>query len=304
MSYIDLINNFWKVDVEYSFTGNEAKLYFFFIHTSNSLGWKNTIRLSYRQISLGANLGVNTIKSARNKLEQAGLISWKEGKSGYSGDINNKTQYTLRLPERLSNLDGHKGDQSYYQSGDHSWGQSYYQSDTVNRQDKIRQDIIPPIIPPTGDNGLEDDELSSSFPFPGEEIPDHHAMSKHSQKKHTSDDELEKLFDEFRRAYPTQKRGLQTEFANFKKKHKDWKEVLPLLLPAIQAEIAWHEEKQRKKEFCPQYKNFQTWVNNRCWEQEFLLEDQSMSDLPRKPKNGERNEKGQVWNDELNEWLN
>ena len=267
MSYIDLINNFWKVDVEYSFTGNEAKLYFFLIHTSNSLGWKDTIRLSYRQISLGANLGVNTIKSARNKLEQAGLISWKEGKSGYSGDINNKTQYTLRLPERQSNLDNHKWGQSYYQSGDQSRGQSYYQSDTVNRQDKIRQNIIPPVIPP-------------------------------------GDDSLEKEFDKFRRSYPGTKRGLITEFENFKKKHKDWKYVIPLLLPAIEKEIAWHEEKQRKKEFCPEYKMLQTWINKRCWEQEFDLGDQSMSSSPSKPRDGDRNDKGQTWSEQLNRWLN
>lgn len=302
MSYIDLINNFWKVDVEYSFTGNEAKLYFFLIHTSNSLGWRNTIRLSYRQISLGANLGVNTIKSARNKLEQAGLISWKEGKSGYSGDINNKTQYTLRLPERQSNLDGHKGGQSYYQSGDQSGGQSYYQSDTVNRQDKIRQDIIPPIIP-QGDVSSDDENLSL-FPMFGDETPVPHAMPKDSSKKQNGDDEQEKRFDEFRKSYPGTKRGLITEFENFKKKHKDWKDILPLLLPAIKKEIAWHEEKQRKKEFCPEYKMLQTWINKRCWEQEFDIDDNFMSSSPPKPRNGDRNEKGQVWSEEKNRWLN
>lgn len=163
---------------------------------------------------------------------------------------------------------------------------------------------IPPVIPPTGDDVLEDDELSSSFPVSGNATSVPHAMSKPSSKNHTGDDELEKLFDEFRKAYPTQKRGLQTEFANFKKKHKDWKEVLPLLLPAIQAEIAWHEEKQRKKEFCPQYKNFQTWINQRCWEQEFVLEDPPVSSSPVKPKDGELNDKGQVWSEQLNRWLN
>ena len=173
------------------------------------------------------------------------------------------------------------------------------------KEKKDKKEInIPPVIPPTGDDVLEDDELSSSFPVSGNATSVPHAMSKPSSKNHTGDDELEKLFDEFRKAYPTQKRGLQTEFANFKKKHKDWKEVLPLLLPAIQAEIAWHEEKRRKREFCPQYKNFQTWINQRCWEQEFVLEDPPVSSSPVKPKDGELNDKGQVWSEQLNRWLN
>ena len=56
--------------------------------------------------------------------------------------------------------------------------------------------------------------------------------------------------------------GLPREFANFKKKHKDWREVLPLLEPAIRSQI-----KQRKIDgrF---WKHFQTWINGGCWEEE------------------------------------
>ena len=56
MNYIELINNFWKADLEFSFTGNETKLYMFLLHTSNSLGWQNPFRLSYRQIAIRVNL--------------------------------------------------------------------------------------------------------------------------------------------------------------------------------------------------------------------------------------------------------
>lgn len=102
MNYIELINNFWKVDMEHSFTGNETRLYFYLLHTSNSLGWKNPFRLSYRQIGLGSGLSVNTVKSARNKLKQTGLIDFAEGKRGNAKDINNKATYEIRLskPDR------------------------------------------------------------------------------------------------------------------------------------------------------------------------------------------------------------
>ena len=74
------------------------------------------------------------------------------------------------------------------------------------------------------------------------------------------------IFEAARKSYQGVKRGFQTEFVNFIKKHKDWKNVLILLLPAIQAQIKWRAT--AKGEFRPAWKNFQTWINQRCWEEE------------------------------------
>jgi len=71
-----------------------------------------------------------------------------------------------------------------------------------------------------------------------------------------------KIFDEARKLFRGTKRGLQTEFANFRKKNKDWKVVLPLLKPAIENQIKW---RKRDGIF---WKHFKTWINNRCWEEE------------------------------------
>lgn len=95
MNYIELINRFWVVNIEYSFTGNETKLYYYLVHISNSLGWKNPFRQSDSQISVGAGMSVNSIKSARNRLKQSGLISFKGGKQGNQKVIANKTLYRL-----------------------------------------------------------------------------------------------------------------------------------------------------------------------------------------------------------------
>lgn len=76
-------------------------------------------------------------------------------------------------------------------------------------------------------------------------------------------------FEKFRELYPGTKRGHKTEFENFKKKHKDWRLVVPLLVEAIKNEINFHEAKTTKGEFVPEYKNLSTWINSRCWEQEF-----------------------------------
>ena len=75
-------------------------------------------------------------------------------------------------------------------------------------------------------------------------------------------------FDEARKFYPGKKLGNPTEFLNYRHRHRDWKESLPLLIPAINSQI---EERKRLKyagKFVPEWKNFKTWINNRCWEEE------------------------------------
>ncbi len=75
----------------------------------------------------------------------------------------------------------------------------------------------------------------------------------------------EQIFDEARKLYPNpQKRGNTTEFANFKKKNKRWREILPLLLPAIKAQIDWREA--AKSEWRPSWKSFPAWINQKWWE--------------------------------------
>ena len=45
------------------------------------------------------------------------------------------------------------------------------------------------------------------------------------------------LFEVVRKLYPGTKRGLETEFRDFIRKHTDWREVLPLLRPALESRI-------------------------------------------------------------------
>lgn len=96
------------------------------------------------------------------------------------------------------------------------------------------------------------------------EIPEDKLNSK------SKDNNISQIaFEQARKLFPGSKRGLQTEYDNFLKKHKDWSDVLPLLEPAIQREIIHKTNLKNSGQFCPSWKNFQTWINNRCWEQEF-----------------------------------
>ena len=92
---------------------------------------------------------------------------------------------------------------------------------------------------------------------------------EYNKENNVNKEQYISIFELARKSYLGTKKVAKTEFDNLVKKHKDWKEVLPLLLPAIQKEIEHHRWLKENNEFCPSYKNLQTWINQRCWEQEF-----------------------------------
>jgi len=82
-------------------------------------------------------------------------------------------------------------------------------------------------------------------------------------------DNSEIVFDSFRKLYEGNKRGNKTEFDNFKKKHADWETALPLLEPALKNQIFRRQQDSAiPGKFIPEWKHLQTWINQRCWEEE------------------------------------
>ena len=81
-----------------------------------------------------------------------------------------------------------------------------------------------------------------------------HEVDLVKKSKQPTDEELIE-FDIFRDNYKGKKRGLLTEMDNFIKKHKDWREVLPLL---NQLHLDYED-----KRYIP---HFQTFINQRKWE--------------------------------------
>lgn len=107
------------------------------------------------------------------------------------------------------------------------------------------------IFPPIGENTL---------------IPPEGECESSQQIEEVSKDELE--FDKFRKVYRGTKRGLKTEFENFKKKHRDWREVLKTLQACYEHQCELKDAARKKGCFVPQEKNLQTYINQRCWEEE------------------------------------
>lgn len=93
------------------------------------------------------------------------------------------------------------------------------------------------------------------------------------QQKDTNNNEnnennkISVVFDAFRLSFPGTKRGLDTELKNFQKKNNS--EVVHLLLPALEKEKQYRTRSEELKTFTPPWKNLFTWINQKCWEQEF-----------------------------------
>src|SRR4051812_48318913 len=82
MNYIEQLNMFWLLDTEHLFNGNESRLYFYLLKLSNSLFWKNPLTNADGYTASVVGISVNTLKTARNRLQQAGLIQFKPGGKG------------------------------------------------------------------------------------------------------------------------------------------------------------------------------------------------------------------------------
>ena len=90
-----------------------------------------------------------------------------------------------------------------------------------------------------------------------------------ASKKKCPETDLEQAFETFRRKYKKyggSARGFETEFTNLTKKHKDWKEIIPMLDYALEEENKARQDALAKNEFFPQMKNLQTYINQRSWE--------------------------------------
>jgi len=94
---------------------------------------------------------------------------------------------------------------------------------------------------------------------------DQQSTTNNNEKNNKKD--ISVIFESFRKEYPGTKRGIKTELERFLKSNKH--ETVELLLPALNREKEYKEALRKAGQFVPQWKNLQTWINQRCWEQEF-----------------------------------
>lgn len=95
------------------------------------------------------------------------------------------------------------------------------------------------------------------------------SKEEYSKEEKSKQENIKITFEEFRGLYKGNKKGLNFEFDNFKKKNDNYDEIVYLLKDAVLKEIENKESRKLKGLFVPEWKNLTTWINQKCWEQEF-----------------------------------
>ena len=94
MNLFDLLANFWRVDEQRNFSGNETRLYFFLIHLANRSYWPEWLEYPDKRMAANANVSLTVLKSARERLKFGGLINYIAG-----GGHRVKTKYQILAPK-------------------------------------------------------------------------------------------------------------------------------------------------------------------------------------------------------------
>lgn len=81
MSYIELINRFWRIRGWVGMSSQEADLYMYLLHRCNQGRWVNPFEVSTREIERDLMMSRPTIIKARAMLQSHGLIDYREGKT-------------------------------------------------------------------------------------------------------------------------------------------------------------------------------------------------------------------------------
>lgn len=79
MTYIDLINHFWRTRQTTDFTATEVDFYFTLLNECNLRGWENPFECSNKKISAVMDISEKSLISVRNRLKQKGMIDFEAG---------------------------------------------------------------------------------------------------------------------------------------------------------------------------------------------------------------------------------
>ncbi len=79
MTYIELINEFWKQNGFMPFGAMDTTVYMYLLHQCNIRGWHNPFQLQTRDIEFHLSITRKQIGESKNRLRDRGLISFTSG---------------------------------------------------------------------------------------------------------------------------------------------------------------------------------------------------------------------------------
>ena len=100
MRYIDLINNFWRIDEQKGFNGSSTRLYFYLLNLANRSYWASDwLECGDERMKVTLVVSADVLRTAREKLKQASLINYVSGGNGKGV----KTRYQILTPKGKPN---------------------------------------------------------------------------------------------------------------------------------------------------------------------------------------------------------
>ena len=110
MTYIDYMNQFWRVALDQPITASEVALYAFLVNMCNTRYWNMPVPCSTVYICEKLRMSKQTVMTARSRLAEKGLIKFSEGKSRYIVSEYSLLELTANLTHdwTLNNKDKEK----------------------------------------------------------------------------------------------------------------------------------------------------------------------------------------------------
>jgi hypothetical protein len=102
MNLYQLLDNFWRVDEQKNFSGNETRLYFFLVDLANRSFWPEWVEYPNERLIANASISLQVLKSGRERLKEAGLLDYVSG-----GGHRVKTKYQILTPKSDLKLSPH-----------------------------------------------------------------------------------------------------------------------------------------------------------------------------------------------------
>jgi hypothetical protein len=144
MNYINQIRGFWRSHEEHSFGTTEVALYFLLLEICNICHWKNPFKRNNAKIEADLGISFNTLKNARHRLCQAGLINF-ETRNGSPNVL-----YTLsKFDEVTTEVTAEVGDEVTTEVGDEVLP-------TKDKLNKTKQNNNSPLPPYSGGEGVDE----------------------------------------------------------------------------------------------------------------------------------------------------
>lgn len=101
MNYITLINHFWFLNRERTFTVNESMVYFGLLDTCNELRWKNPFKQNNGRFCAKIGISEASLLRAKIALQELGLIDFSS-ETGRNGFV----LYTIKYPHKRGISEG------------------------------------------------------------------------------------------------------------------------------------------------------------------------------------------------------